>query len=543
MSLATVYYGSALYHLSLWARPPQGLAITWARPWPGDTARGAELQAGEFRFAGEVVRSQLPPWDATDTRPDFLAALHGFGWLGDLLAAPGGAFYNAGEWTRHWLDQCDAWTATAWRADVLADRLTAWTEHFAAIARDDEFRAKLLASYARQARHLNRVAGNAAPGLPRLAALRGLVIAWTALGNASRQHRALEKFVSEADAQILPDGGHVERGGRAQMIAMRYLIEVRDALIAADIELPNGLTSAIDRAAPMLRFFRHGDNRFALFNGTNEDDSTRIEQMLNRTDAKGRAPVSAPYLGFQRLQAGRTLVIMDCGAPSPPGMDADAHAGTLAFEMSHGKERLIVNCGAYHGPSAEWRATTRATAAHSTLVVADHNSAQIWPEGGLGRRPNDVMCERAEDQGSQWVEASHDGYKAAYGLVHARQLFLSAEGDDLRGEDRLTGPAGQNFCLRFHVHPAVQVSLIQDGAAALLRLPSGIGWRLRAQGAVMSVAESVYLGGDALRKSRQLVLDGHVGSGGAIVKWALKREQKIEPKRPSDDEGGDGDGE
>ena len=131
------------------------------------------------------------------------------------------------------------------------------------------------ASYTRQAHHLNRVAGRAAPGLPRLAALRGLVIAWAALGHAARQNRALERFLKEVDAQILPDGGHVERSGRPQFIAMRYLIEVRDALQAAEIEVPNELQSAIDRAAPMLRFFRHGDNRFALFNGTNEDDAAR----------------------------------------------------------------------------------------------------------------------------------------------------------------------------------------------------------------------------------------------------------------------------
>ncbi len=180
---------------------------------------------------------------------------------------------------------------------------------------------------------------------------------------------------------------------------MRYLIEARDALRAADLDVPDELQSAIDRAAPMLRFFRHGDNKFALFNGSNENDAAWIEQLLASADAKGRAPVSAPYLGFQRLQAGRTLVIMDTGAPAPAGFDLDAHAGTLSFEMSHGKERLIVNCGTYRGPSAEWRTTTRATAAHSTLVVADHNSAQVNDDGGLGRRPRDVTCERAEDQG------------------------------------------------------------------------------------------------------------------------------------------------
>ncbi|HEY5210870.1 MAG TPA: heparinase II/III family protein [Stellaceae bacterium] len=540
MSLSTAYYGSALYHLSLWARPPAGLAMAWPRPWPGDAARGAELAAGEFRIAGEIVRHPSPPWDTPTMRPEFSAGLHDFGWLADLLASPGGGgFYTAGEWTRDWLDQCDAWTATAWRAEVLADRLVAWTQHFAAIARDDEFRARLLQSYGRQARHLGRVAGRAAPGLPRLGALRGLVIAWTALDHAGRRRRALARFLREVETQFLPDGGHVERSPRAQFQALRYLIDAREGLRAADLEVPDPLRSAIDRAAPMLRFFRHGDNKFALFNGANEDDPLAIEQVLNRAEAKGRAPVSAPYLGFQRLQAGRSLVIIDAGAPPGPGLDRDAHAGTLSFEMSHGKDRLIVNCGAYHGPSLDWRATARATAAHSTLIVADTNSSQIWPEAGIGRRPNNVVCERAEDQGSQWVEASHDGYVAAFGLTHARQLFLSADGEDLRGEERLTGPAGQGFCLRFHLHPAVQVSLIQDGAAALLRLPGGVGWRLRAQGAVLSIAESIYLGSESFRKSRQLVLDGHVGSGGALVKWALRREQKKPVEAPADDGNGE----
>jgi len=172
----------------------------------------------------------------------------------------------------------------------------------------------------------------------------------------------------------------------------------------------------------------------------------------------------------------------------------------------------------------------RASAAHSTLVVADTNSAEIRTDGGLGRKPRSVRCERAEEEGAQWIAASHDGYAPIFGLTHHRQLFLSADGEDLRGEDRLDGPAGQGFAIRFHLHPAVQVSLAQDGATALLRLASGVGWRLRAQGAVMSLAESIYLGGGEPRKSQQLVLDGHVGSEGATVKWALRREgKKSEP--------------
>jgi uncharacterized heparinase superfamily protein len=96
----------------------------------------------------------------------------------------------------------------------------------------------------------------------------------------------------------------------------------------------------------------------------------------------------------------------------------------------------------------------------------------------------------------------------------------------LRGEDGLSGPAGTGFAIRFHLHPAVQVSLIQEGGAALLKLPSGGGFRLRAQGAQMNLGESVYLGGGAIKKTQQIVLSGHVGSKGATVRWAIRREGK-----------------
>jgi len=78
--------------------------------------------------------------------------------------------------------------------------------------------------------------------------------------------------------------------------------------------------------------------------------------------------------------------------------------------------------------------------------------------------------------------------------------------------------------VRFHLHPSVQASLAQDGGAALLRLPSGMFWRLRAAGAEMSLGESIYLGSGEARKTQQVVLSGTVGAEGAAVRWALRHE-------------------
>jgi uncharacterized heparinase superfamily protein len=185
-----------------------------------------------------------------------------------------------------------------------------------------------------------------------------------------------------------------------------------------------------------------------------------------------------------------------------------------------------VNCGAYRGPKLAWHAALRTTAAHSTLIVADTPSSELDAEGRILRHPRAITRERAEQDGSQWISASHDGYKPEFGLIHGRQLFLAEDGEDLRGEDRLSGKPGHSFAIRFHLHPQVQASLTQDGSAALLRLASGVGWRLRAQGAVLSLAESIYLGTGETRKTQQVVLQGHVGTQGATVKWAVRREGK-----------------
>ena len=62
--------------------------------------------------------------------------------------------------------------------------------------------------------------------------------------------------------------------------------------------------------------------------------------------------------------------------------------------------------------------------------------------------------------------------------------------------------------------PSVQASLLANHEAALLKLPSGSGWRFRSGGAAIRLEDSIYMGrrGDA-RRTQQLVLTGETGEG------------------------------
>jgi uncharacterized heparinase superfamily protein len=217
-------------------------------------------------------------------------------------------------------------------------------------------------------------------------------------------------------------------------------------------------------------------------------------------------------------------VVVDTGNPPPPRFDGHAHAGALSFEMSQGRDRIVVNCGGYRGGKPAWRRVMRSSAAHSVLVVGDTNAVDIRPDGSLGRTPRPVRVERAEEGGHQWIAASHDGYRERFGLDYSRELYLAHDGADLRGEDRLTGRSGVAFAVRFHLHPAVQAALVADGGGARLQLSDGSVWRLRASGAEMSLGESIYLGSGEAKKTQQVVLSGTTGPAGALVRWAIQRE-------------------
>ena len=242
--------------------------------------------------------------------------------------------------------------------------------------------------------------------------------------------------------------------------------------------------------------------------------------MLTQAGRGGRGPSSLTEGGFQRLQAGRSVLLVDCGAPPPPGVDRNAHAGTLSMELSIGRDRLIVNCGAFPAGPPEWRDASRATAAHSTLVIADVSSSELKPDG-LGRRPAVVEAQRQEANGAHWLEASHDGWKQLFGAVHRRRLYMAESGEDIRGEDAVEAATPQAFTVRFHLHPDVTASVQQDGEAVLLRLRGG-GWRLRADGARITLEESIYLGGLEPRRSEQVVLTGYA-DGPQQVKWAISK--------------------
>ncbi len=503
---AAVLFSSPLYALTLLDRRGPAIRFAPVDPWPGDPVLGEALASG---------------------RPG-AAIADDFAGLRDLRALGGDeARLAARRLTQDWMARNRRWSMPAWRGDILSRRIFSWLTHYDTFfaSGEDSFRRALSRALAAQLCHLDRVLTLETVGAARIAALKGLVCGALGFGRDDMLDRALARLHREIEEQILPDGGHVERNPALMLAVLRDLVEIRAALAGGQREVPEPIQQAIDRMGPMLRYLRHGDGRLAHFNGSGGGDAAEIEAVLDQASPRGRAASRAPATGFERLAAGGTLILADAGSPPPPPFDQGAHAGALSFEMSVGRDRMIVNCGAGGGAPA-WRQAQRATAAHSTAVVNERNSSEVLAGGNLGHRRAIVKSDRDAAEGAVLINMVHDGYARSDGIVHRRRLYLAAGGDDLRGEDSLSSRAGIPFRLRFHLHPSVTASILQNGRSVLLRLPRGGGWRLRCTQPV-TLEESVYFeNGAKPKRTLQIVVPGLTNGGETTVKWAFRRETR-----------------
>jgi uncharacterized heparinase superfamily protein len=497
------------------------------------------LLHGKFRFNGETVEvKEGSVFDKTAPSQRWAEELHGFAWLPPLSAAGGDAARTlATNLISQWIKRNGRYAEPASLAHVLARRLIHFFAHGRLVLSNSDmlWRSKVFVSLRDQSRLLARIAGEAPDGIPRFEAAAALVLSGACLFESPKRLEAgLVLLEAEIARQILPDGGHISRSPEDMLHAYRLTTMVMDALTAISQAISHELRSAHDRMAPMIRFFRHGDGALALFNGGRECDSRMIAGLLARDEVRGQPFAYARHSGYQRIAAGRTLLIMDCGTPPPEAFSVDAHASCLAFELSAGTHRIVVNCGAAHDVRrSTWDTALRATAAHSTLTLAD-TSTGVMLRAGLARDflgprllggVHEVETRRVETPQGWMVEASHDGYVEPFGVRHERQVTLTPQGTALIGSDRLlpkakTRGAGLDFAIRFHIHPEVRVSPSQGGDV-LLKLPNREGWRFRSNAPVV-VEESVYLGGDTVRRAEQLVLSGAVVDVPVDVAWIFE---------------------
>jgi len=509
-----------------------------------DATRASEIYSGRFAFAGKVVICDgRTIFEMDPPSEEWATELLGFAWLRHLRAAESAITRaNGRALVDEWITLQGSWHPLAWRPDVLSRRVISWLSQATLVLQDTDamFYRRFLRSLVRQVRYLRHAVRGARRGVAHLQATIALTDSALCLaGQARRIKPATEQLRQELQRQVLPDGGHVGRDPGAIIEILLELLPLRRTYSSRNIAPPPALLNAIDRMMPMLRFFRHSDGSFARFNGMGATPADQLLTLL-AYDETGGAPLSnAPHSGYQRLEAGGGVLIVDVGRAPPLELSLESHAGCLSFEFSTPRKNLlIVNCGMPPTAREDWRQLARATPAHSTVTFNDASSARFAASPVFRRvlggapmldGPTNVAVRREDRDDALVLRATHDGYAKRFGVLHERTLVISVDGTRLEGEDTFFSAHGRNqisstfdkYAVRFHVHPTVNTTRLSDGRGVMLMAPDKEVWTFTVHDSQVELEDSVYLAGaEGPRRTVQLVIYGNA-SDMPRVAWSL----------------------
>ncbi|MBC2662405.1 heparinase II/III family protein [Novosphingobium flavum] len=523
------------------------LLATVANPLPGDRVAGTALRAGHFLLHGvKLPIAQAELAGVARMTPPMERYVHGFTWLADLEAASSRdqAAPLAERILAAWIEAnaeppARAAKAGSWTVSLTGTRLLSWLVH-APLILSGGLRTRMLGMIDGHARWLDRNVGRGEDLLAQLAGWCGLVAAGLLLPDGKGRRLYGEAGLVRCLGELIgDDGGTLARSPLAQMEAIALLVRLSACYRALRNDPPQVIQGTLGLLVPPLLALTHGDGSLGSWQGGWAISADEVARLIEASGVRTRPLRDARQWGYQRAVAQKTILQFDA---APPPMARHARTGcasTLAFELSHAGQRIIVNCGGAAAAGglipARLEQGLRATAAHSTLVLDDANSTAVLINGKIGAGVAEVEVDRRalmgeRNGGATRIEASHDGYVARYGLVHRRILILRDDGTELRGEDLLVPTRGKGakgkvaFAIRFHLGPGIEVGQSPDGQGVGLALPDGSYWQFRVGGGEVVIEESLWADGNARPVAiQQIVVQGLVSRGGGNFAWLFKR--------------------
>jgi uncharacterized heparinase superfamily protein len=429
-----------------------------------------------FRFLNLERRCTRPEdWRPADVAALWTYNLHYFDDLNARDAAGRAAWHRA--LLQRWVAENPVGEGVGWQPYPVSRRIVSWVK---ATLCGRTLPAACVESLAVQARWLSQrleyhLLGNHL--LMNAKALLHAGLYFDGRKAGARAERGLAILRKQIREQVLADGAHFELSTMYHAAVLEDLLDIVNILRAYARPVPDDWLAAIARMRQWLRTMTHPDGGIAFFNDAAfgiAPTAAELEAYCARLglppvkDRPGTLAVLEPS-GFVRASAGEACLICDCAAVGPDYLPAHAHADTLSFELSLGKQRLLVNSGTSRYGVDEERARQRGTAAHNTVVVDGQDSSEMWGGFRVARRAR-VSGRVAEHKGDVVViEASHDGYRRLPGRNrHRRRWTLGPQ--SLQIEDQVLGRRRSAEAF-FHVHPAV--SARKDGLGRVLLEWSG----------------------------------------------------------------------
>ncbi len=271
---------------------------------------------------------------------------------------------------------------------------------------------------------------------------------------------AVQLLNKELDEQILPDGVHFELSTAYHCQVFVDLLECYYVL--ENPHLKSKLHDKLDSMAQAINDFTHPDNIISVFNDGSVNMSYPANECLsvwgkisgNFTRMNRHIKLeSSGYYGFRNKDI---YILIDVGRVGADHLPAHSHGDIFSFELSAGKERIIIDPGVYEYNPGEKRNYSRATSSHNTLTLDDIDQCEFYGAFRVARRANVKIQNYVTREDGFELSAAHDGYKRLSGKpLHLRKFKLNKNIIEIT--DEIIGGNGQLAATNLLLHPECEI--------------------------------------------------------------------------------------
>lgn len=419
------------------------------------------IKKNVFRFLNETHQiNAQKDWNNSSWSKLWLYNLHYFDDLTSINSKNRVSWQNS--ILERWIDENPIGKGNGWEPYTISLRLVNWIKWSLS---GNELNKTHIISLNTQAQFLSKNLETHLLGNHLFANAKALMFAGLFFygGETSNWYKTGYKILlNELSEQILSDGGHFELSTMYHSIFLEDLLDLYNLHKLFEIIPPKEIEVAISKMINWLVKMCHPDGEISFFNDAAFDNTPSVKELLKYAKRLGFTQKKLSNLnhlkesGYTRISLNNAVAIIDRAAVGPDYLPGHAHADTLSFELSIFSHRVVVNSGTSIYGIGDERIRQRGTFAHSTVVIDNENSSEIWSGFRVARRAKVYQVNTSIQDKKIYLSAFHDGYKRLPGKpIHFRQWIFSEGLVEII--DRIYGKGHHNIEVVLPLHPDVTI--------------------------------------------------------------------------------------
>ena len=517
----------------------------------GNPNIGKSLSDGALVLSGVNFDFDVDnPWVIEAPSREVELYLHGFFWLNDLSAYGNTkARRLATKWLHKWNFYNSLGKKIGWDPDITAFRSINFLRNLKFLQSGvEKVDLDCFKNLWHQYVFLSIIANTLPVGQKKLSVLHAILVVAKSYNHSNRiQKFFLQRFCKVVVAHIDLEGQILTRNPEE---LLECFIMINEILIDSKkkklLSKKNFLIlkNRQEIIIPVLRGLRLGNGLLTRSHGGDTGSLDLIDRHFMESDVKF-LPTSTKLLGFERITAGRLILIVDCSKPVYGILSSNSHASCLSFELTSGQRPIFVNCGPGGRFGPEFKRFCRSTQAHNSCALGHISPLQFkfiskkkrWPKEIICKGPKNVRVERYKTFEATWLDLSQDAYEEDYGYIHYRKLLVLNSGKVLTGTDvfeiseqpKKHKKKVDHFYAYFQLHPDVEVWDHPKLQTIILRLKNGEHWIFEIDLGQVNVEESTFINSSKAypENTKQIVIKSSTLRKKTEIKWSLRRREIV----------------